>query len=563
MFRKKEGKSLKSILAQITVFVSAALVLVALTSMVGLNQIGRLNKVIEAENADLYQLYQSKLAHYDWSNQLSSCINFDEEFKGSLDAHNCGFGKFIYGEGSQQKAEMQAFIRTVEQTHKDIHSSAEKILSQLKTSHAAAVDTYISVTQPNITTLVSHIDDFIAVKKQNIEVAGQQYELMRNIVMCGVLVAIALIAFNLLYLFYVLKKEVIAHIYKIKDGIAELSKGNLNASLDFQCRVREFAEVKDTFNQSIRELSSYIEAIDTTLSQLSAGDFTVETTATFIGDFASIPMYFERLRKDLGHLLSDIQIVSSQVSSGAAQISNGAQALSHGAMEQASSVEELSATIIEISRKLEATSSNAVEASTLSRNVGAGVSESNAHMIELIAAMEKIKAISAETGKIIKTIDDIAFQTNILALNAAVEAARAGQAGKGFAIVASEVRNLAAKSAEAARSTAEMIKNTVDAIEQGGGIVTDTAQCLQGVVERTVMIDGKIHQIARDTEELTAAVSDVSLGVEQISGVVQTNSAAAEEDAASAEELSGQAEILKERMDRFKIPNYGEMADMA
>ena len=181
------------------------------------------------------------------------------------------------------------------------------------------------------------------------------------------------------------------------------------------------------------------------------------------------------------------------------------------------------------------------------------MADANKKMIELVNAMGEISASSDETKKIIKTIEDIAFQTNILALNAAVEAARAGAAGKGFAVVADEVRNLAGKSAEAAQNTTKLIESTVEAISRGNSLVEEVADKMNNVAAAAgavAEINQKISFASRNTAD---SIEQITVGVEQISSVVQNNSATAEESAAASEELSGQANMLKDLISTFTI----------
>lgn len=316
----------------------------------------------------------------------------------------------------------------------------------------------------------------------------------------------------------------------------------------------EIGNLAHSMRSTISTLSSYVHDIDTATSQMANGNFNINPpTKPFIGDFLPIQASFEKLSKQMSEALSQIMVSSDQVSSGSDQVSSGAQALSQGATEQASSIQELSATILEISQQVKLSAGNANDARVQVERASGEVEESNHQMQQMIEAMNEISEKSAEIGKIIKTIDDIAFQTNILALNAAVEAARAGAAGKGFAVVADEVRNLAGKSAEAAKNTTALIEETVFAVENGTRIADVTAKAMLGVVDGTRNVSQLINTIAIASNEQAGAIAQVTMGVDQISSVVQTNSATAEQSAAASEELSGQAQMLKDLVGKFKI----------
>lgn len=257
--------------------------------------------------------------------------------------------------------------------------------------------------------------------------------------------------------------------------------------------------------------------------------------------------------KQLETLLNKIEQICPVISSGAEQVASSSQALAQGATEQAAAVQQLSASVGMISGQVGDNAQNARRADDMAVKATASIQSSNRQMGQLMASMDTMETKSHEIGKIIKTIEDIAFQTNILALNAAVEAARAGVAGKGFAVVADEVRNLAAKSADAAKNTTELIEDSVSSIADGVRLAGIANKELNAAVQNVVSTTEIISQITRATDEQALAVAQVTVGVDQISSVVQTNSASSEETAAASEELYSQANILRELTERFSV----------
>lgn len=278
-----------------------------------------------------------------------------------------------------------------------------------------------------------------------------------------------------------------------------------------------------------------------------------DTSEGYQGDFVEIQESLRGITAAMNDTMTQVRVAASQVDANSTQVSNGAQALAQGATQQASSVQELSATAQEISNKITQTAERADLAKTQTLAAKDSLDESDQKMQKLVVAMNQIKEKSGQIHGIIKTIDDIAFQTNILALNAAVEAARAGTAGKGFAVVADEVRNLASKSAEASRTTQELIEASIEAVETGNELVTDAAKDLEKTAEEAGKVMDSIAEIAQTSIEEAQAVHNVTMGLDQISSVVQTNAATAQESAASSEELSGQASMLQNLMAQFKL----------
>ena len=340
----------------------------------------------------------------------------------------------------------------------------------------------------------------------------------------------------------------------IEAAMKEMVAGNLSVDVQYESQ-DEFGSMADSMRAVTSGVSTIVKDIEKCLGAMADGDFTVRSNITelYVGDYSKIIESMRKIKDSFNDTLSTLSRSANQVSSGSDQVSSGAQALSQGATEQASSVEELAASINEISNNINQTAHQAQEASGKSMQVGQKAGESNERMQDMLQAMADINSSSGEIGKIIKTIEDIAFQTNILALHAAVEAARAGAAGKGFAVVADEVRNLASKSAEASKNTAALIENSLQAVENGKNIADETAQSLQDVIADIQVASSMMDAIARAATDQAESISQITLGIDQISSVVQTNSATAEESAAASEELSGQAQILNELVRKFRL----------
>ena len=345
---------------------------------------------------------------------------------------------------------------------------------------------------------------------------------------------------------------IIAPVQEASSVLKEIAKGNLHVSMNGDYK-GDHAELKDDLNETIEHLLSYVSEISSVLTEMGNGNLDLAITADYQGDFIEIKDSLNNIIINMSQVLGDINEAADQVASGSRQVSDGSQALSQGATEQASSIQELTASISEVASQTKQNAVNANQANELAIDARDKALLGNNHMKEMQNSMADINQSSANISKIIKVIDDIAFQTNILALNAAVEAARAGQHGKGFAVVAEEVRNLAARSADAAKDTTDLIEGSIDKAQIGTKIANDTASALNEIVIGIEKAASLVGNIAVASNEQASGIAQINKGIEQVSQVVQNNSATAEESAASSQELTSQAELLRGMVSNFKL----------
>ncbi len=404
--------------------------------------------------------------------------------------------------------------------------------------------------------LNSSFDDIITYNSEGSDDAAEESSFLYSTavrIMMTVIIVIILVG---VFFSFVIIRSIKIPISEIANAAIKMAEGNLDVAVSYTSR-DELGILAAQVGRLIRKLQMIIDDENKFLAKMAKGDLTVDSVceAEYTGSFHPLLVSFRGIAEELNDTMRQISQSSSQVAGGAEQVSSGAQALAQGTSEQASAVQELVATINEISSKVNQNAENAQLAEATSGSVSTKMNVSNEKMQQMIQAMEDISNSSNEIGKIIKTIEDIALQTNILALNAAVEAARAGAAGKGFAVVADEVRSLANKSAEASKNISDLIENSLKVVENGKQITDDTAKSLLDAVKDVNEMTGIIGQISQASSDQAYSISQITIGMNQISDVVQTNSATAEESAAASEEMSSQSQLMKALVGRFKLKN--------
>lgn len=369
---------------------------------------------------------------------------------------------------------------------------------------------------------------------------------MIGLLIIGIIFAIWIIA--------KITKCIMYPVNEIMEGIVQLSHGNLDVKITYESK-NEFGTLANRFRVTCKFLKTVISDLNENIGEMAKGNFAIKTTCEqeYVGAFRPLLDGFESMIVQLGQTMAQINIAVEQVALGTSQMAGGSQELAQGATQQAAAVQQLQSTISDIQQHVKINAKESKEAYNKSNEVQRGAQISSEEMSDMTGAMQRISETSKQIGSIIAEIENIASQTNILSLNAAIEAARAGQAGKGFSVVAEQIRKLAEDSGKSAINTRRLIETSMKEIENGNQITQRTVSSLQQVIEGVGMIAQKIEKTSKASEEQAETMVQISQGIEQISGVVQNNTSAAEESSATCEELSAQADVVDRLIKKFRF----------
>ncbi|GFI43525.1 methyl-accepting chemotaxis protein III [Lachnospiraceae bacterium] len=452
-------------------------------------------------------------------------------------------------------AEEQGMIDQMSSLSNDLVPLEENAMKNVQEGNLDEALDYVYGEQYNTTILqVNELkEEFLSALETRTSKSIQVLNTRSMIIQIFLFLSLVLVIIIQLIIMSVTRRRILKPIIAVRDQMGEISRGNLSAEFPLEPDTSEIGMLVDSIHGTKTVLKQYIHDIDSKLAQMAEGSMDLSIDTDYIGEFLPIQNALRQILDSLNHALSHINQTARLVSDESEQVASDSRVLSDGAVDQASAIEELSASILSLSGQVSSTSQDADTARKISVDSAAQLNTCSKQMDKLTSAMENISESSQQISGIIKTIEDISFQTNILALNASIEAARAGVSGKGFAVVADEVQSLANKSADAAQDITNLIERSIELVKYGTALSDETTKALSVGVSGAQSSADLIQKIADSAQQQALSLEQLTAGVEQISVVIQTNTNTAEKSASSANELYRQAGELKQSVQRFKL----------
>ncbi len=521
---------------------------------VGLFVLDRENKASEAQGVLIEKsesIFTVVSAHYNWRQSLMSAVLIGGEFQGSYDPANCALGKWLQSEAviNETDATVLGLIDQVQVPHAFIHENAKMLTDLIAAGRGEeAKEMLTAQVLPEAQETISLLES-ISLRYQ--ELLAEEHEKMNTFEQKANILVISLMVVGVVaavVIAVLIIRSIMKPLRAMTAAAEKIAQGDLEVDVDYRVN-DEVGKLAQAFQNMTAATRHQVE----TMERLANGDLTGDLAPRSEKD--SMNQAIQKTITDLNYMFTEINTSSKQVSFSSSQIAVGAQHLAEASTTQAASVEKLSSSIHELAEQTAHNSVMANDTKALSDKIKENAEMGSQQMDEMMDAVKEINEASNAIGKVIKIIDDIAFQTNILALNAAVEAARAGQHGKGFAVVADEVRNLAAKSAAAAKDTGELIEGSIRKAELGAKISEETSNSLREIVAGIIQSSDYISDIAQSSASQALTIERLRESVDQVAQVVQQNSATSEESAASSEEMNTQAQVLLQMVSKFSLKN--------
>lgn len=490
-----------------------------------------------------------EMKHYRWLQELTLALYDGAEFSGSLDSETCSLGAWMAsGEVSEYPDEtFHDLINALVEPHNQIHLAAAEILSALQVNNTnKAVDIFHNSVVPNMNLTINGLDKINLYAEDVMKVKAQESNVIYNASTLFVVVLLSLSLIVGLLMMFILIRKIVPPLKKLTKAATDLSIGNMEIEID----VHSKDELGD-FTLAFQKMAAGMKEQSEVLNRISNCDYTM--VMPIRSDKDVINQSINQMLQQYNTMLKDLRIVSNNVASGAQQIASSSQSLATGSVEQASSVQLFSNTITQVLAQAKQNSALAEQTATDMSLAGCIMRECLAYMQEMQIAIKAIRDSSKEIAKVSSLIEDIAFQTNILALNAAVEAARAGKDGKGFSVVAGEVRTLAGKSAVATKETKDLVESSIQNIVRGMGITEKTEESLNNAGKIVELNVKAMEKISHSTDAQTVSLNEITQGIEQISIVVQSNSDNAVESAVGADHLNAQGRLMRDIVSQFQL----------